>query len=81
MSDYASKWGAMRPGMGSMGEHEFRRKARSYLAAARAMKDNDAKAALLDMAARYMELAQQDTHIAGLVEHSELLTTKKSNPQ
>jgi hypothetical protein len=33
------------------------------VAAARAMKDSDIKAALLDMAAHYAELAQQDTHI------------------
>ena len=79
MSDYASKRGAMRPGMGSMGEQEFRRKAKSYLAAARVMKDPAGKAALLDMAARYMELAQQDTHIAGLVEEAELGKAGKSN--
>jgi len=79
MSDYASKRGAMRPGMGSMGEQEFRRKAKSYLAAARAMKDPAGKAALLDMAARYMELAQQDTHVAGSVEEAELLRTRRSD--
>jgi hypothetical protein len=48
-------------------------------AAARAMKDPDTKAALLDMAARYMELAQ-DAHVAGLVEEAALLSTKKANP-
>jgi hypothetical protein len=58
-----------------MSEHDLRRKVRSYLAAARAMKDPDRKAALIDMAARYMELAQQDT---GSVDESELLRTKTS---
>jgi hypothetical protein len=62
-----------------MGEREFRRKAEVYLAAARALTDPKAKTALIDMASRYMELAQQDTRIAGLVEEAELLkepTTK-----
>jgi len=56
-----------------MGEHEYRRKAKSYLAAARAMSDPDAKSAFIDMATRYMELAQQDRRIADLVQEADLL--------
>jgi hypothetical protein len=62
-----------------MGEHEFRRKAQAYLDAARALTDPKAKSALIDMASRYMELAQQDRRIADLVQEAELLqepTTK-----
>jgi hypothetical protein len=61
-----------------MGEDEYRRKAKSYLAAARAMNDPDAKSAFIDMATRYMELAQQDKRIADLVKEAELLKEQSS---
>jgi hypothetical protein len=66
-----------------MGVHEFRRKARCYLAAARAMKDPAARSTLIDLAARYVELAQQDKHIAALVEkaeHQKDQSAKNSRP-
>jgi hypothetical protein len=78
MSDFSAKWGALRSGKGSMGESEYRRKAESYLAAARMMSDPSAKSALIDMASRYMELAQQDKRIAGLVEKANLLSQESA---
>jgi len=66
-----------------MREDEYRRKAERYLASARRLKDPTAKSTLIDMAARYMELAQQDKRIADLVEEAELLkehSTKNSKP-
>jgi len=47
------------------------------------LKDPTAKSTLIDMAARYMELAQQDKRIADLVEEAEQLkeqSTKNSKP-
>jgi hypothetical protein len=66
-----------------MRQDEYRRKAESYLASARRLKDPTAKSTLIDMAARYMELAQQDKRIADLVEEAEQLkeqSTKNSKP-
>jgi hypothetical protein len=57
--------------MGSIPEHVYRRKAERYLAAARALNDPAARSSLIDLAARYIELAQQDKHIAALVEEAE----------
>jgi len=61
-----------------MGEIEYRRKAKSYLAAARMMSDPKAKSALIDMASRYMELAQQDKRIADLVDKANLLSQEST---
>jgi len=61
-----------------MGESEYRRKAKGYLAAARMMSDPTAKSALIDMASRYMELAQQDKRIADLVDKANLLSQESA---
>jgi hypothetical protein len=42
------------------------------------MNDPDAKSAFIDMATRYMELAQQDKRIADLVKEAELLKEQSS---